>query len=127
MRTIPLLLTVILVATPVAFAAPNAYTFNNNPSSLLHSPSATVSYNPSNGPITIQRPSTGNYKVTFTGLGPTAARGVAHVAIVQGNFQDCRAWSWGVVGNDIVVNVRCFSLEGSVPNDNRFTVLYTSI
>lgn len=103
-----------------------AYCWANNATAAVYTPSAAYAWNGNRGAPTIQRLSTGRYRVKFPGLSnflPGGERG--HVQVTP--HGSAPVWAtvaqWSHAGSDVNVEVRTFDALGQ-PTDNRFVVSY---
>jgi predicted small secreted protein len=99
---------------------------NNSQSTTAYTPVAPFALNSKGGSITSRRTGTGQYQVTFGGLGrPAGATENVQLspAWEDGNQLICNITSWGNTGaNDLSVTVACYDLTGA-PANSRFNVL----
>ncbi|MFB8166624.1 hypothetical protein [Kitasatospora purpeofusca] len=78
---------------------------------------------PATNPVKVDQLGTGSYVVHFPLIaGPG---GIAHVTAVSRTGSWCQVRSWGTAGTGQDVTVGCYR-PGGAPEDNRFTVLYTT-
>ena len=76
--------------------------------------------------VLIRRNSIGDYVALFRGLSSYLTKGGhAQVTAVGTNNYSCQVKSWYKVGDDLQVNVKCFSSEGQVV-DSRFLLHFTA-
>jgi len=78
----------------------------------------------SNGPITTRRIATGQWTVSFAGLGrPAGATDIVVLSAFVGADHSCSIISWGNSGtNDLAVTLQCFDPAGA-PLDGRFSII----
>lgn len=96
------------------------YAWANNAASASYTPNVFYSEN-RNGTITATRAATGNYAMTFRGLGGTAPGGTVLVSNYGINAIHCTVGEWGV-DHDFSVNTGCFDSDGA-RTDSHYTVL----
>ncbi|MFB6893426.1 hypothetical protein ACFCX4_29380 [Kitasatospora sp. NPDC056327] len=78
---------------------------------------------PAANPVRVDKVGTGSYVVHFPLIaGPG---GIAHVTAVARTGSWCQVRGWGTAGTGQDVAVSCYR-PGGAPEDNRFTVLYTT-
>ncbi len=130
MRKKSLVLTLLLLmAAGAAQAATNAWVLGNNPAAAAYAPTPSRAYNPSGGPIAINRVGVGVYNIRFVGLVPLANTGGAPFA---GNVQvttlgapgACSVTNWGAAGLDVVIPIQCRNAAGAAA-DMQYLLLYT--
>ena len=86
-------------------------------------PLTAYSYNSAGGAVSITHNGTGNYTVTFAGLGNGQNSNVEVTAYgSSGRFCQSEGWS-SSNGTDVVATVLCFTPAG-VPANNSFTLMY---
>lgn len=106
-------------------AAETAYVWGNERSNQDYVPDRRFAYNPSGAAINITRPSPGQYKVQFVGLGGRGTPGGnVQVTAMEKSPILCQAENWASVGPDFLIDVRCFDLKGT-PSDAVYSVLVT--
>jgi hypothetical protein len=103
-----------LSATAFGFAWSDQFTgvFNPNPSWVA---------NTGGGAVTVDNLATGQYRVTFAGLGGPG--GNAQVVAYGTDSTRCKVLSWFQSGSDELVNVLCHTSAGAAIN-SRFVVRY---
>jgi hypothetical protein len=102
-----------------------AYVWANQPSSASYTPSAAYAYDSAGGTITITRSGAGAYTVRFPNLGSVGGSGTVNVSTYGSTPAACRTGGWGPSGADLLVNVDCYSLSGSLM-DSTFTATFAS-
>lgn len=124
-KSVVLVLLVVLMVAGVAEASTSAWVWANSPAAASYAPQATYAYNPACGPITINRSAVGTYSVRFTNLISIAGTGGnVQVTPYGPGTSDCRVQNWTTSGNDLLINVRCYTTAGASA-DSTYTVLYT--
>lgn len=115
----------LVFATPV-FAATQAWTVGTNPTAPSYNPVPGLTYNPSGGPVIINRQSMGKYRVVFTNLAPIGSGGNAQTSPYGQTpaFAACRTRYWTTAGPQIAVYVECYTAAGA-PLDTQFSLLFT--
>jgi hypothetical protein len=103
-------------AGPTATAQILGYAFSNAPAAAESTPAAGYSYNASGGAMKITRTFTGQYTVTFTGLGPLEGS----VALASSYNTAGGLCHWASTAGD-AVKVRCLNSAGNVA-DAKFTL-----
>lgn len=103
-----------LSATAFGFAWSNQLTGTFNPSTSYDA-------NTGGGAITVQNVSTGQYTVTFAGLGGSG--GNAQVVAHGTDNTRCKVESWFPSGSNEIVNVLCHTPTGTL-NNSKFVVRY---
>ncbi len=95
-----------------------------NLGSVTPSPDPLLSLNSAGGAITSRRVATGQYTVSFGGLGrPAGATEIVMVSALKETDHLCGLVSWGNTGvNDLSVSLSCYDATGA-PVDARFEVL----
>ncbi|WP_223244831.1 hypothetical protein [Streptomyces sp. CBMA156] len=137
-RALPLVLAVLaalvgvgLPATGPAYAAvPDRWGFaylDNPTPSPGYVPDTTRQWgswpSPASNPVKVDKVGTGSYVVHFPLIaGPG---GIAHVTAVARTGSWCQVRGWATAGSGQDVAVGCYR-TGGAPEDNRFTVLYTT-
>lgn len=100
-----------------------AYAWASNSSTESYTPPETWQYATSGQPVTINRPSSGTYDVTFPGLAKGDwNREIVLVSAYGALNRTCQSGPWGSNGTDLVARVYCFLPDGQ-PGDSPFTVL----
>jgi hypothetical protein len=128
MRRLSILVTALVAATTLnaapAQAAPivAGFAWASQPGNPGYFLATGYEFNSSGLPIQVTRPVAGTYQVKFFGIG--APGGVAHVSSYMSNAL-CTIASWTTSGNDLLVNVRCYSNAGALI-DSRFVVNFTN-
>ena len=112
-----------VIAVIPAGAAPAAigYAWANQPSATTYTPNATFSYNPG-GAVTVTRSAAGQYALTFSGLNAANVIGGDVRATAYEATNRCVVASWDTSTADIVVNVNCYNLAGTL-TDSEYQVL----
>jgi hypothetical protein len=112
-------------ADPIAGVRRMGFAWAHHPTAPSYTPSATYAYNSSGGPITATRTGTGQYAMTFTGLGGQGrAGGNVQVTAYGPSSDTCKVYWWSSGGSDFRANVRCFTPNGRLVN-TRYTILVT--
>ncbi len=121
----------VLVTFPGSNPVSLAYLQADEPSLASYTAFRRFAYNSEKKDITISRSSVGVYAVTLEGFAPAVATNGGHVQTTPfellgdpANLSTCPVGGWFVSGDDVIVNVRCFS-EGS-PADRKFSLLFVS-
>jgi V8-like Glu-specific endopeptidase len=83
--------------------------------------SGSYSWNDSGQINTIEQPSTGRYVVRLPKVDDYDAS--VHVTAYGSDDRRCQVQSWGILGANATVNVRC-SLPNGTPADSRFTISF---
>jgi hypothetical protein len=101
--------------------------FEDTPIGTVSTLGAAVSRNSSGLGVSLRHVSTGNFAVTFAGLGGQDVRLGVHVTSASLNGDHCKVAGWQSVlgaGNqqDLVVNVACFETDGT-PEDQGFRLM----
>ncbi len=116
----------LLLAAGEARAEAAGFVWNSDPTAPrdLHA-GRPLAYNSAGGAISITHNGTGNYTVTFAGLGSGLDSNVEVTGYgFSANF--CQSDGWGSPnGADVTANVLCFTSSGA-PADNSFTLMYES-
>jgi hypothetical protein len=97
------------------------YAFADKPTTASYTPVLEQSYNRSGGRITIQRPATGRYVVTFAGL--SAALGPKSTVHVTSHsaWVHCKPMNGALVGDK--VEVRCLDISSGSPANTTFGIV----
>jgi hypothetical protein len=108
-----------------AHAAPAewAYLWADQPFTASYAPNRIYQRNSSGAVNTVTRAGIGQYQAQLPNLGADA--GTVHVTAYGSSTHTCKVSSWGPVGSDQRVNVRCFNLSGTL-DDTLFTLSYTN-
>lgn len=101
--------------------------FEDKPIGTVSTLGDSASRNSSGLGVTVRHVSTGNFAVTFAGLGGTDVRLGVHVTSASLNGDHCKVAGWqSVLGaggqQDLVVNVACFETDGT-PEDQGFRLM----
>lgn len=102
--------------------AQSAYVFAGNAQSGKYTADAKYAHNPSGQPIRIDRSGTGQYTVTFVGLGGKTAGGNVQVSGYGASSGHCNVERWSADGADFVAKVRCWGANGRAA-DARFSLM----
>lgn len=104
-------------ARPTVAAPPaaDAYVYGNKPSSNSYTPERGFRFNSTGGGIHINRHGTGQYTITFFGLGSVALEGTVDVTAEGLQPAECNVVNWGQdgTGTNLLVNVDCFTVTGA--------------
>ncbi len=100
-----------------------AYAYANQPTAASYAPSAFWSSNPTGGPISVQRASTGVYFVDWRGVDPSIIDlgNIQVTALGFYEYAQCKIHGFG----STIAGVRCFAPNGALV-DVAFTVLLGS-
>ncbi len=105
----------------------HGWVWANNASSASYTPSTSYQWNSENETNTITRSGAGVYTVHFPELGASGISGNGRGGNVQVTAYDpgayCKVQSWGALGTDVSVNIRCFDYDGNAA-DSRFVALF---
>jgi hypothetical protein len=86
--------------------------------------STFYSFNSSGGPGSVTKTGTGQYTVTFGGLGSIATRAIVQVTPYSTSVT-CSVGSWGSTSTNLFADIDCFALSGHAPMDAEFNVIVT--
>jgi hypothetical protein len=111
-----------LSAAVLASAAPAAAAVPDRIGFVLWSGSAVVPSGTTPAATTVVALGVGRYRVTFPGLATT--NGIVHVTAIKSTPHWCQAESWGSVGPDETVTLRCY-LAGGVLDPSGFAAFFT--
>ncbi|MCB9876115.1 MAG: hypothetical protein H6835_00810 [Planctomycetes bacterium] len=101
-----------------------AYCWANQPTAASYNPHPGYAWNDNRGAPVITRTGTGAYQVRFPGLASTGSElGSVMVTPKSGSAMRAMLSAWFTSGNDVVVNVRCYTPAGSAV-DGEFTCVY---
>jgi hypothetical protein len=106
---------------PGGFPWDLGYVWANQPTSGSYVPSPSYQANSSGATNRIDRLGVGAYRVRLPNLGRAA--GHVQVTAYGTGPERCKVGSWGPVGAEQNIRVRCYGLTGS-PVDTRFTLTY---
>jgi len=96
------------------------------PVGVPYTPSLTYQHNSSGGTNTITRNGTGNYAVTFPGLGGGGSvGGIVQVTAYGSGPESCKVSNWHPTPSDIAVTVLCFDASG-VQTDTLYDVSFST-
>jgi len=100
---------------------PFSYAWINNATGRGSIADPTYAFNEGGGDVVVQRSATGQYQVTFEGLGNVQTSG-GHVQVsAYGGSSFCVVNNWGRSGSNFNTNVSCFDADGSAA-DTQFNV-----
>ena len=100
----------------------DGYALDDNPSATTYTPLADFSYNRAGGRITIQRPATGRYIVTFAGLSAkVGAKSTVHVTAAGVGNNYCKPVAASLAADK--VEVRCTDVKSGTSINSEFTIL----
>jgi hypothetical protein len=103
-----------------------AFAYAHQPTGTNYSPAASASWNPA-GTSTVVRSGTGQYRVTFNGLGaqlPPDVLGHVQVQAVGTGNAYCNPMNWYTSGSNLSVDVRCYTTPTGALVDQKFNVFF---
>jgi hypothetical protein len=112
-------------ADPTTGVRRMGFAWAHSATAAAYAPSPTYAFNSSGGSIKATRSGTGQYAMTFAGLGGQGkAGGNVQVTSYGPTADHCKVYWWSSGGKDFTANVRCFNPAGKLV-DTRYTILVT--
>lgn len=81
-------------------------------------------FNSTGGAVTLTNPATGQYVVTFAGLGSVAGKAIVQASTYDGT-DTCAVGGWSPAGANLQASVDCFSVPGAAPANTLFDLTVT--